>query len=372
MKFIFLFLISFLIQNILAKENTSSTSTKYIKKTVKANEGINIEDINEEKGIFSANEIHELNDITFDYIIKDGKIYRWFILFYSHSCGHCKRAKKEILKIFNTYKNITNLRFAEIEAYQNTMTNIRFNVTGVPYIILVENKKIYEMDLFPNYDNLKDFIVTNFTEVKDDLKPLPKKVKFAYVAWIILKQTLDDITNNMNHFLKNKGIKFQFNTFGFVASIISLIILMCWGMIRMCLKFCCNDDDILLELERMEKEYNKSIKLNENRQNEQTNENKEAEEEYEEGAEYEYEEEEEDDEEEVEKVEEKEGEKEIKKEKTEEEKKEEIEEQKEREEKEKKEKEGEQKEEKEKTEKEKDKLEQEDNNKRKNKKKKKD
>ena len=386
MKFILLFLILFLTQNILTKENTSSTSTKYIKKTDKPKEETNKEEyINEDKGIFSANKIHELNDISFDYTIKEGKIYRWFILFYSRSCGHCKRAKKEISKIFDNYKNITNLRFAQMEAYQNTMTNIRFNITGVPYMILVENKMMYEMDLFPNYDNLKDFIFTNFTEVKEDLKPIPKKVKFAYVAWLILKQTLDDITNNINNFIKNKGIKFQFNTWGFVLFIISFIILMCWGVIRMCLKCCCNDDDILLELQRMEEEF-KNKQQNENNQNQQINENKEAEEEDEEGAEYEIEEEEEDDEE-VEGVEEKEGKEgeeekeEIKKEKTEEEKKKEIEEQKEKEEKERKEKEMKEKEEKEKEEKEKiekekqqkeKEKEKEDNKKKKNKKKKKD
>ena len=314
MKFIFLFLILFQIHNTLTKENTSSTKTNYIKKTVKPNEEIKIENLGEEKDFFSASKIHELNDISFDFIIKDGKIYRWFILFYSRSCGHCKRAKKEILKIFDTYKNKTNLRFAEIEAYQNTMTNIRFNVTGVPYMIIVENKSMYEMDLFPNYDNLKDFIFTNFTEVKDDLKPFPKKVKFAYVAWLILKQTLDDFTSSFNRFLTNRGIKFQFNTWGFVATIIAIIILICWGIIQMCLKCCCNDDDIALELQKLEEEYNKRRNINAENKDAKENEEEEGE-----GEEYEKEEEEEDDE----------GEEVEKKEMTEEEKKRKIEEEKE-------------------------------------------
>ena len=339
MKYIFLFLISFLIQNILTKENKSSTSTKYKNKTVKANEEIKIENENEEEGYFSSSKIHELNDITFDYIIREGKIYRWFILFYSHSCGHCKRAKKEIKKIFDTYNNISTLRFAEIEAYQNTVTNIRFNISGVPYMILIENRSMYEMDLFPNYDNLKDFIFTNFTEVKEDLKPIPKKVKFAYVAWVILKQTLDDITNNFNIFLSNKGIKFKFNTYGFIACIIGMIILCCWGMIHMCLRCCCNDDDLMAELQRLDEELNKRREAQKMKNQQQT-----QEEDEEEGEEYEYEEEEEDDEvEEVEKVE--------KEDLTEEEKKRQIEEQKEKEQKEKEQKEKEEKE-KEQTEKE--------------------
>ncbi len=330
MKYIFLFLISILLQYISTKENKTTTSTEYIKKEVKPTGEIKIENENEneEEGYYSSSKIHELNDITFDYIIRDGKIYRWFIIFYSRSCGHCKRAKKEISKIFETYNNISNLRFAQIEAYQNTVTNIRFNISGVPYMILVENGSMYEMDLFPNYENLKDFIFTNFTEVEGDLKPIPRKVKFAYVAWVILKQTLDDVTNNFNIFLSNKGIKFQFNTYGFIGCILGLIILCCWGMIHCCLRCCCNDDDLMAELQRLDEELNKRKENQEN--NTQQQEEEEDGEEYE----YEYEEEEEDDVEEVEKV----GEI------TEEEKKRQIEEQKEKEQKEQKEKEKEEKE----------------------------
>ena len=335
MKYIFLFLISILLQYISTKENNTTTSTEYIKKEVKPTGEIKIENENEneEEGYYSSSKIHELNDITFDYIIRDGKIYRWFIIFYSRSCGHCKRAKKEISKIFETYNNISNLRFAQMEAYQNTVTNIRFNISGVPYMILVENGSMYEMELFPNYENLKDFIFTNFTEVEGDLKPIPRKVKFAYVAWVILKQTLDDVTNNFNIFLSNKGIKFQFNTYGFIGCILGLIILCCWGMIHCCLRCCCNDDDLMAELQRLDEELNKRKENQEN--NTQQQEEEEDGEEYE----YEYEEEEEDDVEEVEKV----GEI------TEEEKKRQIEEQKEKEQKEEKEKEKEEKEDEDKT-----------------------
>ena len=330
MKIYFLLLISIHIFTILTKENISSTKTNYVKKTVKPNQEIKIENVNEEEGLFSSEKIHELNDITFDYTIRNGEIYRWFILFYSRSCGHCKRAKKEILKIFEDYKNISNLRFAEMEAYQNTMTNVRFNISGVPYMILIENKTILEMDLFPNYENLKDFILTNFSLVKDELKPLPKKVKFAYVAWLILKQTLDDITASFNKYLTNKGVKLQFNTVSFVTFIIGIIILICWGMIHICLIYCCNDEDIALEIQRMEEEFKRQRELQKAQRNDNKN-NIQQEEEEGEGAEYEIEEEEEDDEEGGEEGGE---EKEKKKEMTEEEKKKKIEEEKEEEEKE--------------------------------------
>ena len=317
MKFIFLFLILFQIHNTLTKENISSTKTNYIKKTIKPNKEIKFTEEDEENGFYSPDKIYELNDISFDYIIRDGTIYRWFIIFYSRSCGHCRRAKKEISKIFNDYKNISNLRFAQIEAYQNIMTNVRFNISGVPYMILIENDSIYEMELFPNYENLKDFIFTNFSDVEDELKPIPKKVKFAYVAWLILKQNLDELTNNINKFLKNRNIKFQFNTLGFVILLICFIILTCWGIIHICLKFCCSDEDIAIEIKKLEEHFNK---VNESKEEEKKENN-----EQEEDEEYEMEEEEEDD---------VEGEEvENNKEMTEEEKKKKIEEEKEKEQK---------------------------------------
>ena len=196
------------------------------------------------------------------------------------------------------------------------MTNVRFNISGVPYMILVENDSIYEMELFPNYENLKDFIFTNFSDVEDELKPIPKKVKFAYVAWLILKQNLDDLTENVNKFLKNKNIKFQFNTLGFVILLICIIILTCWGIIHICLKICCNDEDIALEIKKLEEHFNKVNKAKEEEKKQQEKKEEEEEEEYE------IEEEEEDDEgEEVENN----------KEMTEEEKKKKIEEEKEKE-----------------------------------------
>ena len=190
------------------------------------NETENIqEEFKEEEGYYSADKIYDLNDMIFDYMIRDGKIYRWFIFFYSKTCGHCRRAKKEITKVFENLKNDKTVRFAQMEAYDNTLTNVRFNISGVPYIILIENNSILELDLFPNYENLKNFISTNFSDVNEELKPLPKRVKFTYVAWVIFKQTLDNITEGFNNLLKRHNINIKFNSLTFVITVLSTIIL---------------------------------------------------------------------------------------------------------------------------------------------------
>ena len=304
MRLAFLLLLSFLTKITLKEEKKETRENKTDKK--KEDSSIK-ETFNEEEGYFAGDKIYQLNDLNFDHLIRDGKIYRWFILFFSKTCGHCRRAKKEINKIFQEFKNNGTIRFAEMEAYDNTLTNVRFNITGVPYIILVENKSIYELDLFPNYDNLKNFILTNFSEVEEELKPLPKKVRFTYVAWVIFKQTLDSITGSFNNLLKRKGINIKFNSYVFILTVLSLIIICCFGMVKCCVYCCCNDEDIAKELKLLEEQYNlemeKRKKEGENGENQEEGEEEEVEGEEgegegedEEGEELEGEEEEEDDE----------------------------------------------------------------------------
>ena len=243
-----------------------------------------------------------------------------------------------VIVLFNSFKKLVAKNSFSFKTIIQIPISI---VTGIilgfaiGFLIVLIIRKI-------KFDNITNVILIlgisfGMIDVEEELKPLPRKVKFAYVAYLILKQTLDDITDNFNRFLKSKGINFQFNTLGFVAVIISIILSCCWGIIHCCLKYCCNDEDIALEIQKLEEELNKRNNL----QKEQKNENgeKEHEEEEGEGAEYEIEEEEEDDEgEEVE----------DNKEMTEEEKKKKAEEEKEKEEKEKEEKEIEKEKEKEK------------------------
>lgn len=262
MKFKFLLFIIFISKIILKEEGKSTTKNQKEKdkdKDSKTKEKVVLENLDEEKGYFTGSKIHDLNDLFFDYMIRDGKIYRWFILFYSKTCGHCMRAKREIKKVFEELKSNDSLRFAQIEAYDNTMTNVRFNITGVPYIIIVENNTMHELDLYPNYENLKKFIFTNFSEVKDELKPFPKKVRFHYVAWVIFKQTLDSVTASVNKFLTKKNIKIQFNPYAFILTVLITIIACCFGCVKCCIYCCCNDEDIARELKLLEEQYNQEM-----------------------------------------------------------------------------------------------------------------
>ena len=56
----------------------------------------------------SNNEIYSLNDITFDMVLQKGNTYKWFVILYSETCGHCEFARRELRKIFSQYKKVNN------------------------------------------------------------------------------------------------------------------------------------------------------------------------------------------------------------------------------------------------------------------------
>ena len=232
---IFLYILFFIFQIILTKENDN-------------------------KDPFMENRIYELNDTSIDNITQEGKIYRWLILFYSNLNNNFTKEKKEIEIIFNSFHGISELRFAQININENIMTKIRLNIKKIPYIILLENNTYYEMKLNITHENLEEFIFTIFSEVKNDLKIFPKKVKYIHVLYVIYEEKLENLILEFNQVLANYGIKMHLNIKGFILSIICIIILI-YFCIKLLFYFCFSqNEEISIELKKLEEEFNKRKK----------------------------------------------------------------------------------------------------------------
>ena len=188
------------------------------------------------------NDIYSLNDLTFDMVLRGGNFYKWFVILYSETCGHCEHARREIRKIFPDYKNSTSIRFAEIEINKNHLTNMRFDIEGVPYIFLLQNESIYEFDLFPSVKNLKTFIETDFKEVEEDLKPFPQMVPGFKVALVVLTNILRGITNMINDLLWDWGFEFEFTPMLLFLSFIGFIVFICILEFYCCAKWCPDEE----------------------------------------------------------------------------------------------------------------------------------
>lgn len=156
-------------------------------------------------------QIYQLTDSNFDELIRDGRFYKWFILFYMKDCEICITAQKEIDIIFNQIKNVikyNKIRFAECDVNDNFLTYFRFNITGLgtPYMIIVDNKKMYESKSNPSDPNFKNHLKIELLFVdKKLLLPFPKN-NILKVFWNIIIVTFEKVVDEINQNLNNHDI----------------------------------------------------------------------------------------------------------------------------------------------------------------------
>ena len=245
------------------KENDNKTEKVQINQSENKIESENL-NIKSNTSYLLNNQIYSLNDMTFDAILQKGNKYKWLVILYSQTCGHCEHARQEIRKVLLQYKNSTTIRFAEIEINWNRMTDIRFDVDGVPYIFLLQNNSIYEMELYPNEKNLIKFIETDFKDVVNELKPFPPIVPAYKVFFITIKKIFQGLTEGVNELLEIYGYKFQFTPLLLILSIILFFISICTLEYYCCSK-CCPEE--------IKKENEDKIKENEDEGKDKNDEN---------------------------------------------------------------------------------------------------
>ena len=225
----------------------------------------------------SSNRIYVLNDFNFDIILQNGNYYKWLVILYSETCVHCEHARGEIRKIFPQYKNSTTIRFAEIEININHMTDIRFDyIEGVPYIFLLQNNSLYEMDLYPSEKNLIKFIETDFKNVSSELSPFPTRVGLIKAEFLMIKNSFRGVIEGINELLYIYGYKFQITPLLFFLLII-VFILFVFLLDYFCCSRLCPDEKIKREIIRKinevsEKEKEKETEKNKEKEIEETKE----------------------------------------------------------------------------------------------------
>ena len=250
-KQIFLYFLTILI--LIKKLNFKTNNTHFIKE-------------------FLNDKIYELSDMTFEDTINAGKYYKWCIIFYLKTCGHCKRAKNARDKIFKKV-NAPKVRFAQLETEENMITNIRFNITAVPYIVLIENNSMLELEKYPNEENLLNFCQSNFSNFEKEIIPYPKPIGMGKVSWIMFRETINSLIHQINYYLKKYGINHQMDFNEFL--ILAVLLLVIGGFLEYyILSMCMNDnyeEEIKKQIELIEK--NEKIKKSKNKKEKDKQEN---------------------------------------------------------------------------------------------------
>ena len=175
-------------------------------------------------------EIIILNDNNFHTFVKDGRDNRWLIIFFSESCYYCNRAIQILNNILykNQFKSVNNIKFGKIDISINTKINFRFNISEVPYIALIDNNSMIELNLYPNEKNLLNFIESNLSQWKNKLN-IPKNnlLKYYYMSF---DNSISIFVNNINNFLKSRHINYSMNSIVFILLYIVLCIIF-WTII---------------------------------------------------------------------------------------------------------------------------------------------
>ena len=221
---------------------------------------------------FLNDKVYELSDMTFEDSINAGKYYKWCVIFYLKTCGHCKRAKNARDKIFKKVSD-PKVRFAQLETEENMITNLRFNVTAVPYIVLIENNSMLELEKYPNEENLLNFCQSNFSNFEKEIIPYPKPIGMGKVSWIMFRETINGLVYQINNYLKKYGINYQLNFNEFLILVVLFLVI--GGFLEYyLLSLCLNDkyeEEIKKQIELIEK--NEKIKKSKNKKEKDKKEN---------------------------------------------------------------------------------------------------
>ena len=152
-----------------------------------------------------------LTSSNFDDYVQSGKKNRWLIIFYTEKCAFCKQIKSMMNKIIESQEFINDIKFGKVDLTYNLRLQIRFNLTQIPYIILVNNYKMYEMQFLPTEKSLTNFIDSqNLKEFEEFKKDFPQELSFFEFMKNLVNFSFQDGSKRINSFLKEHNISFQF------------------------------------------------------------------------------------------------------------------------------------------------------------------
>ena len=146
-----------------------------------------------------------------DFVIKNASITntKLFLIFYVPHCLYCKHALKvlnENLKNNFDEKDPISFGIINLENQTNIWTGLRFNITRIPYIILIENNKMYYYQ-----NSFEEKLVMNFINEEKNIEDgldIPPPVGFMGK----LKAAMKELNEKVEIYLGNYGITKEYSS----------------------------------------------------------------------------------------------------------------------------------------------------------------
>lgn len=188
-----------------------------------------------------SKKIIEINNESFNRLVESNKYdnnKKIFVIFYTNNCNPCMEALSVINNnILNEYKYDNKIDFCKVncDLKENIWLNIRFNITRIPYIILINGNYFYELN--SNYDKYELNSFINDKKDKSELIKIPKDISLIKKRIIVINHTI----NYINHYFKSHyyiEININIIIFVFILFFILLLILFLW-LLKYILVYCC-------------------------------------------------------------------------------------------------------------------------------------
>ena len=241
------------------------------------------------QSINAKKEIMILEGDSFDFALQNSieAKSKLFIIFYINNCPYCAHSLKVLKeKIINNYEDEDEINFATVnlDRKSNVWLGVRFNITRIPFIILIENKKMYQF-----HNQFEESVVLKFIEdekVIEDSMDIPENIGIANKANVIIRELTERIKATMQLLFDKYGIKVYWNnTMTYIFLVIVLIIFIYLeNKLIVGIRKMCNFDkekknenptdnkDILNEKETKEKnENNNKTEIKDNKNNDNKN-----------------------------------------------------------------------------------------------------
>ncbi len=147
--------------------------------------------------------IHNLTDSDFESLTNRGQSNPWLVMFYVSTCHYCKLGNQMIEKAAKlTEKERETISYGRIECNENIYTCLRFNITKVPTIIIIDKGYFFEESNYLTETSLIKFIKSEKElERGKELPPV-----FGYLQFFMrsLQETMIQLNKFMKETSKNK------------------------------------------------------------------------------------------------------------------------------------------------------------------------
>ena len=174
----------------------------------------------------STHSIIKLTDNCFDNKVTPTSNKKWFIVCYVDTCSYCEQMLRVLVKeVIPNYDNDNSIAFGSIDCNKNIWLSLRFNITHVPYSVLLDESKqyMYEFKSYSTAELINEFIESDKQE--GDRIIIPKPYSYVQAIKTIIVELYFSLKETIEEVLKSIGLNVNVSHFILIPCLVLMVVL---------------------------------------------------------------------------------------------------------------------------------------------------